>query len=310
MSVVIQSEGANASKHERLQQLKTYLGSHIIGQDHVIDEMCPWLHAGEFDLRHPRNPTSFLFMGPTGSGKTETARLVSQYLDRTLIRVDMSEFTSPETIRGLLGDVNSPRGLLGQRVDASNGSGVLLFDEIEKAHPRVLDIFLQVLHPGRVTLGDHSTLDLSPYYIFATANIGSSEILHFEKTRFTTMQRVVIKRAMELLRVEVVNRFSLLSVFAQLTHSDLMAIAELETVQELERLKAQGYALSCDHSVIPFILSRGYDKRFGARRIQNTVQRYVHAALTSAVLAGGATSGELRHDSQLGALVISEGHRV
>jgi len=306
MSVSVQSEPTDleASKREQLQQIKAYLRSLIIGQDHVIDEICPWLYAGELGMRHPDNPTSFLFMGPSGSGKTEMVRQVSQYLERDLVRVDMSEFATPESIRGLLGDANSPRGLLGARVDESNGPGVLLFDEIEKAHPRVLDIFLHVLHPGRVTLGDHSTLDLSPYYIFATANIGSSEILRFEKTRFTTMQRVVINRAVDLLRVEIVNRFSLLSVFAQLEHSTLMTIAELQIVQELERLMSCGYELSYDKSVIPFILSRGYDRRFGARRIQNTVQRYIHAALTSAVLAGSETSGELRHDSQLGAMII------
>ena len=296
MSAIIQSD--------KLKQLNDYLCSYIIGQNHVIDELCWWTHANELGFRHPEHPSSFLFMGPTGSGKTETVQLFSRYLERDLIRVDMSEFTTAESIQALLGDKSSPQGLLGRRVADSNGSGVLLFDEVEKAHPRVLDIFLQILHPGRVTLRDHSTLDLSSYYIFATANIGSSEILSFDKSRFTTMQRVVINRAIDILRVEIVNRFSVVAVFAQLKHSELLEIAEMEISRELDRLKGNGYSLSFDSSVTQFILSRGFDKRFGARRIKTTVQRYLHAALTSAVLDGTVTSGQLQHDSKLGALTI------
>ena len=181
---------------EHLRHLEAHLCEQIRGQDHVISRVVPVLHRGELGLSTPGRPRgSFLFLGPTGVGKTELALAFTRYLFgyEKLFRFDMSEYQTQESLGLLLGGKLGEIGLLGLAV-AKSSTGTLLFDEIEKAHPRVLDIFLQILDAARVTMANGETLDLSGFYIVFTSNLGGADILNLQHSTFATMERHVLAR--------------------------------------------------------------------------------------------------------------------
>jgi ATP-dependent Clp protease ATP-binding subunit ClpA len=192
-----------------LAGLESHLKTHIRGQDHVISRVCSVLQRGELGLSHPGRPKgSFLFVGPTGVGKTELTNCFSEYLfgKGNLHRFDMSEFQNQSSVELLLGrSVNEP-GLL-CRVGGGS-KGVLLFDELEKAHPLVLDLFLQILDAARITLSTGESLDLSRKYIVFTSNIGASESMRMENSALSTIERTVLRRVDQTLRPELVGRIT------------------------------------------------------------------------------------------------------
>src|SRR5215472_1105542 len=186
----------SSSLLSRLRTLEGFLRSSILGQDEPLSKIVALLRRSFCNLRFSGRPmASMLFLGPTGVGKTETALLFTQHLfgrDEKLVRFDMSEFMSPSALRILVGDRVGERGLFGHYYDRSRGSGTLLFDEIEKAHPLVMDIFLQILSAGRFTLATGETLDLSNYVVVATTNIGSRMLMASRSTdRETLVQRYI-----------------------------------------------------------------------------------------------------------------------
>ena len=170
----------------RLRTLKGFLRSNILGQDEPIREIVSLLQRSFCNLRFRGRPlASMLLLGPTGVGKTETALLFTQHLfarEEKLVRFDMSEFMNQRALGILVGSRVGERGLFGHYYDRSQGSGTLLFDEIEKAHPLVMDIFLQILSAGRFTLASGETLDLSNYVVVATSNIGSRMLMESRST--------------------------------------------------------------------------------------------------------------------------------
>jgi ATP-dependent Clp protease ATP-binding subunit ClpB len=188
--------------HLKLQSLENILSQRIRGQAHVIPRVVSVLQRGELGLTKSTRPRgSFMFLGPTGVGKTEITLAFTEFLfgaDK-LSRFDMSEYQTQESLGILLGARLGERGTLGVAYDKSP-SGTLLFDEIEKAHPRVLDVFLQILDAARVTMASGDTLDFSNHYIVLTSNIGASEILHVQHSTQATMERHVLTRAQQSLR--------------------------------------------------------------------------------------------------------------
>jgi len=179
---------------------------------------------------------SMLFLGPTGVGKTETARIFTEHLfgeESKLVRLDMSEYMTLYSIDILRGSHQSERGLFGHYYDRSSGSGTLLFDEIEKAHPLIMDLFLQILSAARLTLATGETLDLSNYIVIATSNIGSRMLMESRSSDRETLVRRTLAAGTNEMRPEIFARFDLHCVFNKLDYLTLKRIAELHVRQAL-----------------------------------------------------------------------------
>lgn len=271
---------------ERLRQLQNYLSDRIRGQDHAISRVVSVLHRGELGLNTPNRPRgSFLFLGPTGVGKTELSLAFTDYLlgkDR-LFRFDMSEYQTQESLGVLLGSRVGETGLLGI-VLAKSATGTLLFDEIEKAHPRVLDVFLQMLDAARVTMASGEALDLSGFYIVFTSNIAAAEIINLQHSSFATMERHVLAKAQRTLRPELYARITEKLVFNRLSYDIQMEIAHLHIARELSFLHAKGFDLTLGHSVVSFLMQRGFHPRLGARPLRDTVERHLRGAVANTML--------------------------
>src|SRR6201996_4955094 len=290
----------------RLHGLETFLRQRIRGQNHVIPRVISILQRGELGLTKPTRPRgSFLFLGPTGVGKTEITLAFTEYLfDKERIsRFDMSEYQTQESLGLLLGAKLGERGTLGMAFDRSQ-CGTLLFDEIEKAHPRVLDVFLQILEAARVTMASGDTLDFSQYYIVLTSNIGAAEILHVQHSTQATMERHVLTRAQQSLRPEIFARITEKLVFNRLTYDDQLEIAALLLANELKFLKQKGVTLEPTPAVLPFLVRRGYHPRLGARPMRDAVEKLIGDAVAESLLMGKQTGGSLNVSEPRGCLVI------
>jgi ATP-dependent Clp protease ATP-binding subunit ClpA len=184
--------------------------------------------------------------------------------------------------------------------------GTLLFDEIEKAHPRVLDVFLQILDAARVTMASGDTLDFSGFYIVLTSNIGAAEILHIQHSTHATMERHVLTRAQQCLRPEMFARITEKLVFNRLSYDDQLEIARLLLSNELEFLRGKGFALTADKSVLPFLVQRGFHPKLGARPMRDAVEKLVGDAVSTDLLTGGDGRGLLAVDGSGGFLGVQK----
>jgi ATP-dependent Clp protease ATP-binding subunit ClpA len=197
----------------------------------------------------------------------------------------MSEYQTQESLGVLLGGRIGETGLLGMVV-AKSVTGTLLFDEIEKAHPRVLDVFLQILDAARVTMASGETLDLGGFYIVFTSNIAAAEIINLQHSSFATMERHVLAKAQRSLRPELYARITEKLVFNRLNYDVQMEIARLHIARELSFLRDKGFELTLGHSVISFLMQRGFHPRLGARPLRDTVEKYLRGAVANAMLGG------------------------
>ena len=281
--------------HHRLQEIENNLSRRIRGQAHIIPRVVSVLQRGELGLTKPTRPRgSFLFLGPTGVGKTEITLAFTEFLfgaDK-LFRFDMSEYQTQESLGVLIGARLGERGTLGLAYDKSP-TGTLLFDEIEKAHPRVLDVFLQILDAARVTMASGDTLDFSKHYIVLTSNIGAAEILHLQHSTQATMERHVLTRAQQALRPEMFARLTEKLVFNKLSYDIQLEIASLLLVNELKFLKEKGVALTLTESVLPLFVRRGFHPKLGARLLRDTIEKLVGDVVSTDLLAGGNACGRL-----------------
>jgi ATP-dependent Clp protease ATP-binding subunit ClpA len=270
----------------RLQNLEHHLSSQIKGQDHIIPRISSVLKRGELGLAHPCRPKgSFLFVGPTGVGKTEITVCFSNHLfgEDHLHRFDMSEFQNQASVGLLLGACASETGMLGRAL-AKHDRGTLLFDEMEKAHPLVLDLFLQILDAGRITLANGETKSLKDYYIVFTSNIGASDAMRMESSAFATIERTVMRRVDQALRPELVARISEKLVFNRLPYAIQREICELMIQKETVRLNALGFKINVDEATIESLLREGYHRTLGARPMRNTVDRFLQEQVVAPLL--------------------------
>jgi ATP-dependent Clp protease ATP-binding subunit ClpB len=171
--------------------------------------------------------------------------------------------------------------------------GTLLFDEIEKAHPRVLDVFLQILDAARVTMASGDTLDFSKHYIVLTSNIGAAEILHIQHSTQATMERHVLTRAQQSLRPEMFARITEKLVFNRLSYDNQLEIAGLLLTNELKFLRDKGHELTPHESVLPFLVRRGFHPKLGARPMRDAIEKLVGDAVSTDLLTGGNARGQL-----------------
>lgn len=283
----------NHQKLERLRKLDAVLHTEIRGQNPILPRVISVVHRGELSLTKPARPRgSFLLLGPTGVGKTETVIVTTNQIfsPGQLFRFDMSEFQTQESLGLLLGARLGEIGYLGAVRDRAT-EGSLLFDEAEKAHPRVLDIMLQLLDAARITVATGQTLDFSGFYIWLTSNIGSAELMGLQHSNESTLERHVLSRAQQALRPEIFARVTEKLVFRRLSYEFQLEIAEKFLTREIEFLATCGHKLELDKAVLPFLVRKGFHPKLGARPMRDATEKLVGDAVAEALLHTGHANG-------------------
>lgn len=283
----------------RLGRLSERLRKVIVGQDRAVALVAERLQHGELGLTtRGRLKAGFLFLGPTGVGKTElTLRFTDELFGAgKLVRLDMSEYQIRESLALLLGTSRSDPGRIAEGYEACGGAGTLLFDEIEKAHPLVLDVLLQLFDAARLTTGGNRVLDFSPWYAVATSNIGAHRMMALRKSKYETMERLVRQDAQRELRPELFARVTTV-VFARLDYEVQCRVADVLLERELGQQRERGHGLTRDGAVLDAVIKRGYDERLGARPMRDAAEMLVRNALAADLLAGGDGNGALEADA-------------
>lgn len=297
----------DATKLERVRELEAHLRAHIRGQSHAVPRIAAAFCRGELGLASPDRPRgSFLFVGPTGTGKTETAACATEFVfgPGHLVVFDMSEYQDKSAVNKLLGSERDDPGLLGRAL-ASSPCGTLLFDELEKAHSLVLDLFLQMLWQGRITVATGERFQLGNYYVVFTSNIGSADAMRMERSSFASVEHAVLRQVAQTLRPELVGRIDEKIVFARLTPDVQREICALEVAKETTRLRALGFDLEVTREALEFIVREGYNPHLGARPMRRAVTQHLQDAVVRDLFATGVGRGKLAPDSGQCRLVIS-----
>lgn len=250
------------------------------------------IRIGEMGLASPRRPKgSFLFIGPTGVGKTELARTLSQSLYglEEPFRFDMSEFSAADAIRNFIGDETGRLGRLGD-VLARHTEGVLLIDEVEKAHRTVVDVFLQILDAGRITCGPGRLFDVSGFYVIFTSNLGAADILRAKHLSFTQVERHILGQVALHFRPEFLGRIAAKLVFEKLSYEVQLEIAQLNLEREKAFLTERGHHVAFDDDVLTFLIQKGFDKYLGARPLRDTMEKFIRAPIADCLIQTKATA--------------------
>src|ERR671912_710527 len=289
-------------ERERLMRLEEQLHQRVVGQDEAVEAVAEAIRRARAGLSDPNRPIgSFLFLGPTGVGKTELARTLAEALfgdEAAMVRIDMSEFQERHTVSRLVG---APPGYVGYEEAGQltesvrrRPYSVLLLDEIEKAHPDVFNILLQILDEGRLTDSQGRTVDFKQTVIIMTSNMGAQRIQaharrdeSFEELKDDMMQ--ILKNT---LRPEFVNRIDEVIVFRSLGKEQIGEIARLLLDRTTRRLRAQGIEVEFTEGAVGLIGEEGFDPEFGARPLRRTIQRRVDNELASMVLSGSLDPGD------------------
>ena len=288
-----------------LENLEELLFSSIKGQDHVVPRVVKVLQRGELNLTNPNRPKgNFLFLGPTGTGKTEITKAFTKALfedEKKLIRFDMSEYQSKESLESLIGDKSGWNGRLGEAIIKSKGSGTLLFDEMEKASREILDIFLQMMDDARITTGTGLTHCLNGYYIVMTSNVGADKLINSRRLNFATIEKSIKASLSQYnFRDEFLARFNEVLVFKVLDYDTLRQIAILNIDQEVKRmcdLLSKEYSrkmvLVKSLGLIDWVIMEGTNSTLGARPLRNYIETAIQNAVAQRVLGGKSPEGIL-----------------
>ncbi len=290
------------SEKEKLLHLEDELHEKVIGQEEAVTAVADSIQRSRAGLADPNRPTaSFIFLGPTGVGKTELAKALAKTLfdsEEALVRIDMSEYMEKHSVSRLVG---APPGYVGyeeggQLTEAIRRRpySVILFDEIEKAHGDVFNIMLQILDDGRLTDSQGRTVDFKNSIIIMTSNIGSQYILDVagDDSRYEEMRSRVMAAMRDSFRPEFLNRIDEIIIFHSLTKEQLQPIVKLQ-VQALEkRLAEQKLALKLSDNAIDFLSELGYDPVYGARPLKRAIQRYLETAIAKSILRGEFQGGD------------------
>lgn len=284
---------------EKLLHLENELGKRLIGQQDAVRAVSDAVRRSRAGISDPGRPTgSFLFLGPTGVGKTELAKALADFLfddEHAMVRIDMSEYGEKHSVSRLVG---APPGYVGyeqggQLTEAVRRRpySVILLDEVEKAHPEVFDVLLQVLDDGRLTDGQGRTVDFSNVILVLTSNLGSpiliDPLLAPDEKRDQVM--VLVRQAF---RPEFLNRLDDIVMFSALSEDDLAQIVELSIDQLHKRLKDRRLTLAVTPDARSWLAERGYDPMFGARPLRRLIQSEVQNKLATGLLSGGVHDGD------------------
>jgi ATP-dependent Clp protease ATP-binding subunit ClpC len=293
----------NQDEGDKLLRMEGDLHKRVISQEKAISAISRAIRRSRAGLKNPARPVgSFVFLGPTGVGKTELARALANFLfgsDHALIRFDMSEYMEKHSVSKLIG---APPGYVGyeeggqltERVRRTPYS-VILLDEVEKAHPDVYNILLQVFEDGQLTDGLGNTVDFRNTIVLLTSNVGAETIKKQSSIGFTPitdehsydkMREKIMDEAKRAFRPEFLNRLDDIIVFRSLTKPDLIQILDLEISKVMQRLKARNIQLQFDESAKDFLVEKGYDPTYGARPMRRAVERYLEDPLAEEILKG------------------------
>lgn len=290
----IPASSIREDEFERLANLENRLREHIIGQDEAVSAVCSAIKRSRIGLKAKRKPTSFIFVGGTGVGKTELVkRLAADLFDspESLIRLDMSEFMEKFSVSRIIG---SPPGYVGydeagqltEKIRRKPYS-VVLFDEIEKAHPDVLNILLQILDDGRITDAQGRTVNFENTVIVMTTNAGSNTkggSLGFGGSLNDMGRERALKALNDFLRPEFINRVDEIVYFNQLSEDNFRRIAELMLAETRDAITERGIAMSWNDSLIDYLVKRSYSVTYGARNLRRTIQKDVEDAIAEKII--------------------------
>ena len=295
----------------KLLAMEAELKTRIIGQDEAVIAISKALRRSRADLKDPRRPIgSFIFLGPTGVGKTFLAQRLAEFMfaDRdALIQIDMSEYMEKFTASRLIG---SPPGYVGYEEGGQLSEAVrrrpysvVLFDEIEKAHPDVMHLLLQILEDGKITDSLGRKIDFRNTIIIMTSNVGAETLrkqttMGFAATKpigeheYEGMRDRLMEEAKKTFKPEFINRLDDIIVFHQLTKTDLMRIVDLEVDKVLVRVKAKEVQIELAETAKEFLIEKGYDPMYGARPMRRAVERYLEDPLAEELLRGNVKAGD------------------
>ncbi|MEY2604411.1 MAG: ATP-dependent Clp protease ATP-binding subunit ClpC [Verrucomicrobiota bacterium] len=299
---------------QKLLKMEEELKGKVIGQDEAVTAISKALRRSRADLKDPRRPIgSFIFLGPTGVGKTFLAQKLAEFMfgDRdALIQIDMSEYMEKFTASRLIG---SPPGYVGYEEGGQLSEAVrrrpysvVLFDEIEKAHPDVMHLLLQILEDGKITDSLARKIDFRNTIIIMTSNVGAETLrkqttMGFGATKpvgeheYEVMRDRLLEEAKKTFKPEFVNRLDDIIVFHQLTRIDLIKIVELEVDKVVRRLQAKEVSIVLEDSAKEFLIEKGYDPTYGARPMRRAVERYLEDPLAEELLRGNVKPHDVVH---------------
>ena len=314
----IPAKKISEDENERLRNLEKTLHERVIGQNEAVEAVSKAIRRGRVGLKDPNRPIgSFLFLGPTGVGKTELSKALAESLfgdESAMIRIDMSEYMESHSVSKLIG---SPPGYVGFEEGGQltekirrKPYAVILFDEIEKAHPDVMNMLLQILDDGRLTDSNGRTVNFKNTVIIMTSNIGARIItdkktLGFsnetkndgenknEQKEYENIKKEVMAELKREFRPEFINRIDEIIVFHKLNDEEISKIIELMLNEVKNRMKAQKYEIEFSPKVKELIAKKGIDKAFGARPLKRTIQNLVEDKIAEAILDGVVKKGKL-----------------
>lgn len=293
------------TESQRLLKLEEILHKRVVGQNEAVETVAKAIRRGRVGLKDPKRPIgSFLFLGPTGVGKTELSKALAEAMfgnENAIIRVDMSEYMEKHSVSKMIG---SPPGYVGFEEGGQlseqvrkNPYSVILFDEIEKAHPDVFNVLLQVLDDGRITDSQGRTVDFKNTIIIMTSNAGAQRIVEPKKLGFSNVENAesehkdmknnVMEEIKRMFKPEFLNRIDDIIVFRALSKEDVKGIAALMLKELKNRLaKQMDITLTYGDTVKNFIFEKGYDKKYGARPLKRAIQNNIEDSLAEEILSG------------------------
>jgi ATP-dependent Clp protease ATP-binding subunit ClpB len=285
---------------EKLVKMEERLHRRVVGQDEAVRLVSEAVRRARAGLQDPKRPIgSFLFLGPTGVGKTELARALAEFLfddEHSMVRIDMSEYQEKHSVARMIG---APPGYVGYEEGGAlteavrrRPYAVLLLDEVEKAHPEVLNVLLQLLDDGRLTDGQGRTVDFRNTLVVMTSNLGSQVILEFGEADRREMESLIQRALREHFRPEFLNRVDEIIIFHALKREELRAIVDL-SVETLRRMLAEReIGLRLTDAARDALANEGYDPHFGARPLKRTLQRRLQNPLAMKLLSGEVRPGQ------------------
>ena len=286
-------------EREKLVQMENRLSRRVIGQEQAIEAVSNAVRRARSGLQDPNRPIgSFIFMGPTGVGKTELAKALAEFIfdsEQAIVRIDMSEFMEKHSVSRLIG---APPGYVGYdeggyltEAVRRRPYSVVLFDEIEKAHPEVFNVLLQILDDGRMTDGHGKTVDFTNTIIILTSNVGSQYIQELGGSNREEMERRVTEALRASFKPEFLNRIDETIIFMNLEADQIAKIVDIQMTRLMERLADQNIDLVLSDSARDLIARQGYDPVYGARPLKRVIQKQIENTLAMKILEGEVAEG-------------------
>ncbi len=302
---------------EKLLRMEEALGRRVVGQDEALKIVSNAIRRSRAGLSDPRRPNgSFLFLGPTGVGKTELCKALAEFLfdtDDALVRIDMSEFMEKHSVARLIG---APPGYVGYEEGGylteairRRPYAVILLDEVEKAHPDVFNVLLQVLDDGRLTDGQGRTVDFRNTVIIMTSNLGSQVIQEYAgEKNYTRMKSAVMEIVQQSFRPEFINRIDDIVVFHPLGSQQIRAIVDIQLVYLRKRLQERNMDLTLDDAARDLLGEAGFDPVYGARPLKRAIQQQIENPLAQRILKGEFVPGDrIRASARASQIVFDKG---